>query len=591
METRDAYKLRQEAFVSNLHGSEVGALLAAASVLPLMHALIQAYAEVFNLVCRGPQTTPARAVLQFVFQVALLSLACFTAVANNAPPGWMKVAPMIMILGGLAVIHPAWGGPAIRPAIHAGKKRLAYERDADLIRSAVSAYRGSIMLLTCFAILGVDFPLFARAHAKTEAYGASLMDLGVGAVVTASAMTARVGGTESLPSRLLSSLSAVAIPSFLGAVRLFTHSAVKYQHHMSEYGLHWNFYWTVSAIALLMAGVEVVVGLATRAFKWARITHLLRTSHPSAPYIAAPIALTLAYQVALRWPLSTPFDLTPGCMEGLREPPACAGATVTAAALGSSFLAPPHTLEAYILCAPRFPGGFWAANREGIASTLGFLALHLLGLAAGRAIAAARAGMAPGMPGQIAVLTSLIRSSVGVAAVAWGAYFTLADPNFLVVPGLRNLLAFVGPSPPSRRLANAPFVALSIAMNATQMCIYLLVALLTALAYKWRGEPRSAARRTASPGGRAGSRLRRGTAAAHAPAPSAVSLILLEAINAVFFPVFLLANLQTGVVNATMKTLDVGDGGAATVLFLHTLSLCGFAAGSAAVGWRPRLKL
>lgn len=154
----------------------------------------------------------------------------------------------------------------------------------------LSNYRATMMLATCFAILAVDFNLyFPTRFAKCEEYGISLMDIGVGGFIFSSALTtarSRQGdsnstsapssapssapaantrshkrdvtsGAPSWSSRMLSSLKMVVPLLVLGLGRFSILKAFGYQEHVTEYGMHWNFFMTLAGITLLTAALNV----------------------------------------------------------------------------------------------------------------------------------------------------------------------------------------------------------------------------------------------------------------------------------------------------------------------------------------------
>lgn len=199
------------------------------------------------------------------------------------------------------------------------------------VRPFLTVYRGGMMVVTCLAILAVDFPVFPRRFAKVENWGTSLMDMGVGSfvfsggVVSARSILRSRASAQlpSLPRRLLVS-ARHSIPLFtLGFIRLYSVKGLDYAEHVTEYGVHWNFFFT---LALLPPFVEIF--------------HALTAIIPS--YEVLSLIISTLYQVLLE---ST-------------------------------------TLKQYILVSPRGPS-LLSKNREGIFSFLGYLAIFLAGRATG----------------------------------------------------------------------------------------------------------------------------------------------------------------------------------------------------------------
>lgn len=131
-------------------------------------------------------------------------------------------------------------------------------------RSYLTVYRSQMLVITALAILAVDFHIFPRRFAKCETWGTSLMDLGVGSFVFSMGI---VSARKSIWSRFnmnyqmgffeeLKSLTVKIVKSFqdsftvflLGIGRLILIKLFNYQEHVSEYGVHWNFFVTLSLL-------------------------------------------------------------------------------------------------------------------------------------------------------------------------------------------------------------------------------------------------------------------------------------------------------------------------------------------------------
>lgn len=197
------------------------------------------------------------------------------------------------------------------------------------IRPFVTAYRGSMMIITCLAILAVDFKIFPRRFAKVETWGTSLMDMGVGSFVFSAGIVAArpvlkerfTGHKHSVGTRIFTSMKH-SLPLFvLGFVRLYSVKGLDFAEHITEYGVHWNFFFT---LALLPPSIALV-------------------QSTFANFTVTTLALLLggAYEVILNF----------------------------------------TNLRAYILLSPRT--NLLSQNREGVFSFIGYLVIFLLGQATG----------------------------------------------------------------------------------------------------------------------------------------------------------------------------------------------------------------
>lgn len=123
---------------------------------------------------------------------------------------------------------------------------------------AITNARAAIMSMCTLGILAVDFRAFPRRFVKTETFGTSLMDVGVGTVVVSMGMmAARLWLNPkvqpiTLLGRLFQAMKSTLPLLVLGALRMLLVKGVNYQEHISEYGVHWNFFITLGTLPVLV---------------------------------------------------------------------------------------------------------------------------------------------------------------------------------------------------------------------------------------------------------------------------------------------------------------------------------------------------
>lgn len=366
-----SYKQMKEDFVSNLSGgevSEINNVTAVGAAAVLLWSVLQSRQSFFK------PYGPLALLVDFLLNVCAFLLAI---TLYSATPGLLcglLLAPALVVYA----LPPNLAAPKKKPKLPPNapsRAAAAAAKDAALsVKPFLTHYRGSMLIMTCIAILAVDFRLFPRRFAKVETWGTSLMDIGVGSFVfSAGVVGARpllkeraAGRTTPLAQRLLASFRHSLPLLVLGVVRLLSVKGLDYAEHVTEYGVHWNFFFTLGLlppfVALFQSAWKVI---------------------PS--HAALSILLGVIYQVVLE---ST-------------------------------------ELKAYILVAPRTD--LISMNREGICSFAGYLAIFLAGQDAGMYMLPRkihpRSTTTPGTQRNTLLLTMLVWTTIWA-----GLYYLVANP-------------------------------------------------------------------------------------------------------------------------------------------------------------------
>ncbi|XP_024526610.1 uncharacterized protein At4g17910 isoform X2 [Selaginella moellendorffii] len=226
----------KEEFVSNLQGSSKIEIAALSALIPAL-VILRSFAI---LPQKGFWTCLA---LDFTF-IVLPTVLSLTVLADKV----YGIALLVSILLGMSSFLPFLEREKLKSS------------SIPFKRPFLTYYRFVMMLVTCVTILAVDFTAFPRRYAKTETYGTGLMDLGVGSFVAANAIVSRQARSrELLRTRTVDILKSVSPLLALGFVRLIATKGADYQVHVGEYGVHWNFFFTLAAVSLLTSVIRMPV--------------------------------------------------------------------------------------------------------------------------------------------------------------------------------------------------------------------------------------------------------------------------------------------------------------------------------------------
>ncbi|KAG8992302.1 Glucosaminyl phosphatidylinositol (GlcN-PI) nositol acylation protein [Tulasnella sp. JGI-2019a] len=553
-----SYKEAKEAFVSDTTGSSIFHVLKISSIT------VCSLATYFALTTRHPGTLFGRRHLstRLLIEVALLVIPTLLGLTIAAEtPLYISVALCLICL------FLTWRPKAT--TAHPSPQYLSKSPSLPPLQS-LTIYRAQMLLLTSICILAVDFPVFPRALAKCESWGVSVMDLGVGSFVFSQGVVSAIPIvrdpnqlSDPIFPKMLATARKVLPLLALGLVRVLLVKGTEYPEHVSEYGVHWNFFITLA----LLPVVSVLI-------------HPLIANLPPA---AIGLGLTAAHQALLS---------------------------------GTS-------LQSWAISDERF--GIIGQNKEGITSLPGYLAIHVIGFAIGlvilpvspshfrRALRRIHISGAPPPGSQSPTSTFKSKESPNVrqldkTATELGGYVIVWWTIFAV-----TRLVGGGTSSVSRRLANMPYVFLTAAYNSLFILAYMALEIgfspastsekshgkhdsmdsvyfsgstygteprdvgqsldewksTASVVEKDAGLPRSIVLDEAEYGARPLPTPPR--------EPPLQAPMLLEAINLNGLALFLIANVLTGLVNLSMQTMYASDSVAMLTLMGYLSAICGLA--------------
>lgn len=224
--------------------------------------------EIFN-------AQPVLFIVEFYLDVLLL-LQSITIFNNNLRRLYFHA----LVPALLCFIYRIWVGAGSKLKKNPKSKPPAQKSQSSGLlgkKGFITAYRAQMMILTNLAILAVDFHAFPRRFAKVETWGTSIMDMGVGLFVfsmglasSRSVIKKNSTSAKSLFSAYVSLIGNSVMKALsvlaLGAIRLVSVKSLEYQEHVTEYGIHWNFFITLGVLPIFLAILDPLLNVLPRFF-------------------------------------------------------------------------------------------------------------------------------------------------------------------------------------------------------------------------------------------------------------------------------------------------------------------------------------
>ncbi|KAJ8275792.1 hypothetical protein COCON_G00075440 [Conger conger] len=480
-----SHKELKEAFVSNLNGTSLGEV-SLGSVLAPLCLISRGLILVLYFLGKGVLPFTWKIHLLFDFTILILPLVLSCTILSHS---------LHVVILSLAAINTI-----LLFSVYHRKKHSTGAHLKDVFQNFlqmhletkcipfVTLFRVLVNVKTSISILAVDFSVFPRRYAKAETYGTGVMDFGVGAYILANALVCpearRKESSVSKISYVTKQLLSVWPLVLLGMVRLISLKLTGYHEHVTEYGVHWNFFFTLAIVRVVSS-----VFMALFPVNWSWVLALI---------------ISGLYQTTL--------EMT--------------------------------ELKSFIIHNGDRTGGFLNANKEGVFSVIGYIAIYMAGVQVGLYVMQSRTLVKD----WIKAICNLLLGSFGLFAILY------VCQNFI--------------EPVSRRMANLSFCVWTVAQSLFFLsCLGIADVVLvfskslvncTLISSSWNPI------QNAKPE----------TLSAEKMKNKMEGFCLIQAVNRNQLLFFLLANILTGLTNVIVDTVSCDDLHSVCVLLCYMFMNC-----------------
>ncbi|XP_076867799.1 phosphatidylinositol-glycan biosynthesis class W protein [Brachyhypopomus gauderio] len=244
------------AFLSNLNGTTLAEVSLGCILAPLCLLSRGLFLITFHL-SKGalPFGTATHLLLDFSMLIVPLVFSC-TVLSDI-----LHMVVVGLAVADISVLILLYGNQKTRlhGTFQSSLERFMHTHVESNLVPFVTVFRVLVNVKTAISILAVDFNVFPRRYAKTESYGTGVMDFGVGAYVMANALVCpEARGKEAQGSKfhyVMKQLLSVWPLVLLGVLRLMSLKTSGYHEHVTEYGVHWNFFFTLAVVRVVASAL------------------------------------------------------------------------------------------------------------------------------------------------------------------------------------------------------------------------------------------------------------------------------------------------------------------------------------------------